>query len=63
MNVGYITFEESTINSLMKNPAFADGLMAEILADGDEEEISYFQSLYDEAKARMFGTVKELAMA
>ena len=63
MVTGYITHEEATIRSFMRDPEFADGLMSEILKDGDKEEIAHFQALYDEAKSRTYGTVRELAMA
>ena len=52
MKVGFITHEESTIQHFMEEPEFADYLMNNVIADGDEKEIAYFQSLYDEAKAR-----------
>ena len=52
MKVGFITHEESTIQHFMEELEFADYLMNDVIADGDEEEIAYFQSLYDEAKAR-----------
>ena len=52
MKVGYITHEEATIRSFMRNPEYAEHLLSVVVADGDEEEIAYFQNLYDEAKMR-----------
>ena len=52
MKIGYVTHEESTIQNFMEEPEFADYLMNEVIADGDDEEIAYFQSLYDEARER-----------
>lgn len=57
MEIGYVTHEEATINSFMKDPEFADYLMSEVLRDGDEDEIAHFQYLYDEAKARSLEAV------
>ena len=54
MEIGYITHEEATINSFMRDPEFADYLLSEVLRDGDKDEIAHFQHLYDEAKARAF---------
>ena len=54
MEIGFITHEEATIKSFIKDPEFADYLMSEVLRDGDEKEIAHFQKLYDEAKARAF---------
>ena len=52
MITGYITHEEATIKSFIKDPEFADYLMLEVLKDGDKNEIMHFQRLYDEARAR-----------
>ena len=43
--------EESMTEVFMNDPEFADYLMNNVIADGDEKEIAYFQSLYDEAKS------------
>ena len=45
-------FEESMAEVFWSDPEFADYLMNEVIADGDDEEIAYFQSLYDEARER-----------
>ena len=52
MITGYITLEESTIRSFIENPEYAEHLMSVVIADGDKEEIKYFQKLYNEAKER-----------
>ena len=52
MITGYITHEEATIKSFMKDPEYAEYLISEVRKDGDEDEITYFQTLYDEAQAR-----------
>ena len=46
-------FEESMTEILMGDPEFAEGLLSDVLADGDEKEIAYFQNIYDEARLRM----------
>ena len=52
MNVGYVTHEESMMNMFMEDPEYAEHLLSVVVVDGDEEEIAYFQNLYDEARAR-----------
>ena len=59
MKTGYITHEDATIQSFVKDPEFADYLMEEVLRDGDEDEVKYFQELYDEAKFRSFGMLEQ----
>ena len=59
--IGYVTHEKSTIQHFMKEPEYADHLMSVVAADGDEEEIAYFQNLYDEARVR--SRVLEVATA
>ena len=61
MMTGYITHDESMINMFMEDPEYADHLMSVVAADGDEEEIAYFQNLYDEARVR--SRVLEVATA
>ena len=63
MITGYVTHEESMIEMFIEDPEYADHLMSEVLRDGDENEIAYFQSLYDEAKMRAFNGVGEFATA
>lgn len=41
----------------MRDPEYADFLLKEVKADGDIDEIKYFQELYDEAKSRLLGAV------
>ena len=52
MKIGYITHEEATIKSFIKNPEYAEHLLLEVIKDGDKDEITYFQKLYDEAQVR-----------
>lgn len=52
MITGYITLEESTIRSFIRDPEYAEHLLSVVKADGDAEEIAHFQALYDEAKKR-----------
>ena len=47
-----IDHDEATIRSFVRNPEYAEHLLKEVIKDGDEKEIAYFQKLYDEAKAR-----------
>lgn len=54
-----VSHEEATIQSFVKDPEFADYLMEEVLKDGDEDEVKYFQELYDEAKFRSFGMLAQ----
>ena len=63
MKVEYISHEEATIRHFIEDPDFADYVMSEVIADGDEEEILRFQNWYNEAKARTFGTVTNAATA
>ncbi len=63
METGFITHEEAMIKMLMEDTEYAEHLMSEVLKDGDENEITYFQNLYDEAKARAFNEVGEFATA
>ena len=53
MITGCVTHEEATINRFIKNPEYAAYLISEVKKDGNEDEIAYFQHLYDEAKARL----------
>lgn len=57
VKVSYITNEEATIKNFMRDPEYADFLLKEVKADGDIDEIKYFQELYDEAKSRALGAV------
>ena len=59
MSIGYITHEEATIRSFMRDPEFADYYLQTVLADDDEKEIQRVQYWYDEAKARMYGMVAQ----
>ena len=63
MKIGYVNHEESTIQHFMEEPEFADYLLNEVMQDGDEEEIAYFQSLYDEARARADFIAPQVATA
>ena len=49
--------EEAVIEHFIKDPEYADELLNDVLADGDEYEITRFQYLYDEAKARVLEAV------
>ena len=49
--------EEAVIEHFMEDPDYADEILNEVLADGDEYEITRFQYLYDEAKARALEAV------
>ena len=55
--------KESLTEILIEDPEYAEHLLSVVKADGDAEEIAYFQALYDEAKSRSYGIVRELAMA
>lgn len=52
VKTGYITHKEATIRSFMRDPEYAEHLLGVVKADGDRDEIEYFQVLYDEARAR-----------
>ena len=56
-------FEVSVVEEFMEEPEFADYLLNEVMQDGDDEEITYFQSLYDEARARSGFVLPQVAMA
>ena len=47
-----IDHEEATIRSFVRNPEYAEHLLEEVMKDGDEKEIAYFQNLCNEAKKR-----------
>jgi len=55
------SFDESMIELFMEEPEYAEELLNDVLADGNEYEISRVQEWYDEAKAR--SSYRELAMA
>lgn len=52
MITDYITHDEATIQSFMRDPEFADYYLQTVIHDGDAEEISEVQKWYNEAKAR-----------
>ena len=52
MSVGYVTHDETMIETFMEDPEYADHLMSEIINDVDKKEIERFQAWYDEAKKR-----------
>ncbi len=59
MITDYITHEEATIQSFMRDPEFADYYLQTVLDEGEESEIQRVQYWYDEARARMYGMVAE----
>lgn len=63
MVTSYITHDEAMIKSFMRDPEYAEELLKDVLTDGNDYEIQRVQSWYDEAKARTYGKVRELAMA
>ena len=63
MITSYITHDEAMIKSFMEDPEYAEELLKDVLTDGNDYEIQRVQSWYDEAKARTYRTVRELAMA
>ena len=52
MSVGYVTHDETMIETFMEDPEYAEHLLEEVMKDGDEKEIAYFQNLCNEAKKR-----------
>ena len=52
MVTGFITHKEATIRHFMEDPEFADYLMSEVFAEGNQNEIKRFQAWYNEAKSR-----------
>lgn len=52
MITDYISHEEATIQSFMRDPEYADYYLQSVLEDGDAEEIKTVQGWYDEAKLR-----------
>ena len=54
MNIGYITHEEATIQSFMRDPEFAEYMLQDAIAEGDFIEVRKIQRRIDEARARMY---------
>ena len=52
MSVGYATHDETMIETFMEEPEYAEDLLNDVLADGNDYEISRVQFWYDEAKKR-----------
>lgn len=52
MEIGYITHEEATIQSFMRDPEFAEYALNDAIAEGDIEEIRTVWRRMNEAKTR-----------
>ena len=50
MSVGYVTHDEAMIKTFIEDPEYADDLLNDVLADGNEYEISRVQFWHDEAE-------------
>ena len=59
MSVSYITHEEATIQSFMRDPEFAEYMLQDAIAEGDFVEVRKIQRRIGEAKVRMYGMVAE----
>lgn len=54
MSVGYITHDESMIELFMEEPEYAEDLLNDVLADGNDYEIQRVKFWYNEAKRRTY---------
>ncbi len=52
MEVGYVTHDESMIETFIEDPKYAEELLNDVLIDGNDYEINRVQAWYDEAQAR-----------
>lgn len=52
MSVGYVTHDETMIETFMEEPEYANELLNDVLTDGDDYEIQRVQSWINEAKSR-----------
>ena len=53
--------DEAMIETFMEEPEYADELLNDVLADGDEREIQRVKSWYEEAQARRNKTVPKIS--
>lgn len=53
MITGYMTHDEAMVRDFIKNPEYADELLAAVISDGDEYEIQRVKGWYDEAQSRL----------
>lgn len=61
MNKGYITHDEAMIETFMEEPEYAEDLLNDVLADGDDYEIQRVKFWYDEAQARRNKTAPKIS--
>ena len=52
MSVGYVTHDESMIELFTEEPEYAEELLNDVLADGNDYEIKRVKFWYNEAQAR-----------
>ena len=52
------SYDESMIERFMEEPEYADELLNDVLADGDEREIQRVQEWYNEAKTMDINNLK-----
>ena len=57
MEVGYVTHDETMIETFIEDPEYAKDLLNDVLTDGNDYEIQRIQFWYDEAKARRNRTI------
>jgi len=61
MSVGYVTHDESMIELFTEEPQYAEDLLNDVLADGNEYEISRVQFWCNEAQARRNKTAPKIS--